>query len=226
MGARTQDCKQLPKLLHHLLLTQLKDVSDSQYNSFRRNVPYLILLLVFHPLLRRVYETLRPIPNKSANNGKGQASSSAFVSVADADQRLEQRASFDYGFALIFIVALHGFSAAKVMLILYINFCIATRLPRKYVPAATWIYNVGTLFANELAQGYHFGPIAAMLGAASTGSNGERIGNWGTWMDGHGGIMPRWEVLFNITVLRLVSFNLDYYWSLDRRASSPTEVCQ
>jgi hypothetical protein len=48
--------------------------------------------------------------------------------------------------------------------------------------------------------------------------------NWGSWLDSHGGIMPRWEILFNITVLRLISFNLDYYWSLDRRAESPLEV--
>jgi len=31
-------------------------------------------------------------------------------------------------------------------------------------------------------------------------------------------------VLFNICVLRLISFNFDYYWSFDRRATSPIEV--
>jgi D-alanyl-lipoteichoic acid acyltransferase DltB (MBOAT superfamily) len=36
--------------------------------------------------------------------------------------------------------------------------------------------------------------------------------------------MSRWEILFNITILRLISFNLDYYWSLDRRSGSPIEV--
>ena len=48
--------------------------------------------------------------------------------------------------------------------------------------------------------------------------------NWGAWLDSYGGIMPRWEVLFNITVLRLISFNMDYYFSLDRRSGSPIEV--
>ncbi|KAI9854879.1 MAG: glycerol transporter, partial [Pleopsidium flavum] len=51
-------------------------------------------------------------------------------------------------------------------------------------------------------------------------------GNWGTWLDAYGGLIPRWEILFNITVLRLVSFNLDYYWSLDRRGGSPIEKKQ
>lgn len=37
--------------------------------------------------------------------------------------------------------------------------------------------------------------------------------------------MPRWEVLFKITILRLISFNMDHYWSLDRsRSGSPVEV--
>jgi protein-cysteine N-palmitoyltransferase HHAT len=25
--------------------------------------------------------------------------------------------------------------------------------------------------------------------------------------------MHRWQILFNITTLRMISFNLDYYWS-------------
>ena len=34
------------------------------------------------------------------------------------------------------------------------------------------------------------------------------------------GIYPRWYVSFNITMLRLVSFNMDYYWA-HRRAGLP-----
>lgn len=49
----------------------------------------------------------------------------------------------------------------------------------------------------------------------------------GEWMDGFGGLMGRWEILFNIIVLRLVSFSLDYYWSLDGRnmVGGVVEVC-
>jgi hypothetical protein len=123
-------------------------------------------------------------------------------------------------------VALHGFSAFKILLILYINFCIATRLPRKYVPAATWIFNISTLFANELAEGYKFEKIAAYLlpldGVTLQETNVAH--NWGIWLDSYGGIMSRWEILFNLTVLRLISFNMDYYFSLDRRSGSPEEV--
>lgn len=36
--------------------------------------------------------------------------------------------------------------------------------------------------------------------------------------------MSRWEVLFNITILRLISFNLDYHWSLKDGVVDPVEV--
>jgi protein-cysteine N-palmitoyltransferase HHAT len=139
---------------------------------------------------------------------------------------MNQRSSFDYGFALIFLGALHGFSALKVIIILYLNFSIATRLPRQYVPAATWIFNIGTLFANELCDGYKFSKIVEFISSAGPGSveKGPELQNWGTWLDSYSGIMSRWEILFNITVLRLISYNMDYYWSLNRRSGSPLEV--
>lgn len=186
------------------------------------------LLVLFHPLLRRLYETLHPISTTTVqNHNKSNGHAQRHKSVADSDARMNQRASFDFGFALLFLGALHGFSALKVVLLLYLNFSLATRLPRRYVPAATWIFNIGTLFANELCKGYKFASIAQFLSPVGVGElKGDSVlHTWGTWLDSYGGIMSRWEILFNITVLRLISFNLDYYWSLDRRAGSPLEVC-
>lgn len=187
-------------------------------------MPYLAVLLVLHPLLRLIYESLRPLSSRSVSpkpNG-----SSTYISLADGEARLERRASFDFGWAFLFLVALHGFSAFKILIILYTNFCIATRLPRRYVPAATWIFNISTLFANELADGYKFAKIAAYLspldGAATQDTN--LAHSWGAWLDSYGGIMSRWEILFNLTVLRLISFNMDYYFSLNMRGGSPIEV--
>lgn len=168
------------------------------------------------------------MPTSGRPDGRANSKTqTTFTSAADADARLNQRASFDFGFALIFLAALHGFSALKVVFILYLNYCIATRLPRKYVPVATWVFNIGTLFANELCDGYKFAKIAAFISSARHDKveKGVVVHNWGNWLDNHGGIMSRWEILFNITVLRLISFNLDYYWSLNRRAGSPIEVC-
>jgi hypothetical protein len=137
--------------------------------------------------------------------------------------RQEQRLSFDFYFALIFIAALHGFSALKVLLILYINFKLVKTVSPQYRTAVTWLFNISILFANEFGRGYSYASIAMFLspplGAEKTGST------WGYWMDDRGGLISRWEVLFNITVLRLISFNLDYAWSLQKRGGNAIEVC-
>ncbi|KAI4870226.1 MBOAT-domain-containing protein [Hypoxylon rubiginosum] len=195
------------------------DASDSQYNTFRSNIPYMAALLVLHPLLRRLYNAV-VYPVKATGQGSR-------PTPEEADQRLNQRATFDFGFALVYLVALHGISAFKILLILYTNYQVATALPRKYVPAASWVFNIGILFANELCRGYKFGEMAALIAGPTVQNSvldsGSTLVSWGRWLDSYGGLMGRWEILFNITVLRLMSFNLDYYWSLDRRSYSPVE---
>lgn len=193
------------------------DNSDGQYASFRDNIPYLTLLLILHPLARRGYEALMGAPSTTQANGPTRTNSPN----PSADQRLRSRLTFDLYFSLIFISALHGFSVLKILFILYINFSIATAMPRDAIPAATWIFNIGILFANEFTRGYSYVSVAEALvpfyGGAAT---------WGKFLDSWGGIIPRWEVSFNITVLRLISFNMDHYWALDRsRSASPLEVC-
>ncbi|KAK4960331.1 glycerol transporter [Elasticomyces elasticus] len=188
------------------------DNSDAQYRGFRDNVPYMAIVLILHPLLRRLYERL-------ASGGADQQSEKAA-----ADIRLQRRITFDLTFATIFITALHGVSALKIVLILWLNYQIATALPKQYVAAATWTFNIALLFANELAGGYRFADVAALiLPPQTTDAGAKRDSGVGEWIDSYGGLIPRWEVLFNITVLRLIAFNMDYLWSLDRRASSPIE---
>lgn len=179
------------------------DNSDAQYQTFRGNFPVLTGLLIFHPLLRKGFESLY---NPSARGTRGSS-------------RLDQRATFDFAFAIIFIVILHGISSFKIIAILAINYQIATKLPRHYVPAATWIFNVGTLFANELTMGYRLQVLANWVGPPWG-----PLAHWGYWLDNWGGIMKRWDILFNITILRLISFNLDYYWSIDKRHVNTLEV--
>ena len=107
-------------------------------------------------------------------------------------------------FGLLFLVALHGISTIKILLIIGVNFII-TRCFRGSVlsPVATWIFNVAVLFVNELYQGYHLGSFRAELAE----------------LDAFGGLLPRWEILFNITTLRLISYNMDYHWANQSLAS-------
>lgn len=195
-------------------------MSDAQYHTFRANLPFMALLLAFHPLLRRVWNAVYPVPQE--------ARAARANTPEAAEGRLRQRTSFDYAFALLYLVVLHGFSAAKILFILAINYKLATGLPRKYIPAATWLFNISILFANELCEGYRFRDLALLVSgtpAKDLVTDTPALVRLGEWLDSYGGLMSRWEILFNITVLRLISFNLDYYWSLDRRSSSPLEVC-
>ena len=202
------------------------DNSDQQYRGFRDNIPYMTLLLVVHPLLRRTYEAFWSSKHdlKQANGTKHREDT---VVTQTANARMESRIRFDVAFATVFLPALHGISALKVFLIIYVNYQIATRLPKQYVSITTWTFNVGILFANELCRGYPLANVAAFLLPQQTTSANEKSGvqgNWGTRLDSYGGLIPRWEVLFNITVLRMIAFNFDYLWASNRGSSSPIEV--
>ena len=207
------------------------DNSDQQYATFRDNVPYLFIVMTVHPLLRRlfdsIYNTASTPSSRSLPNGNDSPAGSSTQSIM-AEGRLKRRISFDVGFSVLFLLALHGFSALKVLLILYINYTLATRLRKEYVTVATWVFNIGILFANELGKGYPYSDMANVIlpWSASPEILAEKgpKGNWGTVLDSYGGLTPRWEILFNVTVLRLISFNLDYIWSLNRGTGSPVEV--
>lgn len=192
------------------------DNSDAQYANFRDNLPYLIILLVLHPLFRKMYSMFWRIDNYKSLYGSNTGVSQ---DPAIADARLQHRTVFDCGFGIIFLVALHGVSAAKVLLIFYTNFKIATWLPRAYVPVATWVFNLGVLFANEFYRGYPFAVVAQILLPDFKAAQ-----DFGAKIDSYSGLISRWEVLFKISILRLISFNLDYYWAQAEDRSNIPEV--
>lgn len=215
-------------LLNWNSLNPVKDDSDAQYSGFRQNIPYLFIVVLLHPLLRNAYDYLwlsNAYTNVRSSAGFGGQLTHGLTASAAADARLEQRISFDIPFAVVFLAALHGFSIFKIVAILYLNYTIAKKLSREYVPAATWIFNVGILFANEFSRGYSYGSILSVfLPTLLASEKQEPTTNFGHTLDGYGGLMSRWEVLFKFTILRQISFNLDYYWSLNSRAGSPLEV--
>jgi hypothetical protein len=144
--------------------------------------------------------------------------------LAAVEARKESRIRFDLGSSILFLLALHGISAFKVFLILYLNYQIATALPRQHVPVATWVFNIAILFANESCRGYPLASVARLILPPETTVTGQQQLGWGGWLDSYGGLIPRWEVLFNICVLRLISFNFDYCWSFDQSVNSAVEV--
>ncbi|KAF8941313.1 MBOAT, membrane-bound O-acyltransferase family-domain-containing protein [Dissophora ornata] len=109
------------------------------------------------------------------------------------------RAYFFLAFSAIYLYFMHGNSILKIGAIVSINYAIAKiGGSSRWMPAMTWIFNLSILFMNETYRGYTFAALHESL----------------AWLDVNRGMNTRWDVNFNFTMLRLVSFNLDYYWSL------------
>ncbi|KZV78840.1 hypothetical protein EXIGLDRAFT_822454 [Exidia glandulosa HHB12029] len=105
-------------------------------------------------------------------------------------------------FLVLFIqLGLHGSSAVKVFLILLGNYIVGRSLHTICaLPMATWAFNLAILFASELNDGYRFAALHPSLAP----------------LDALKGAYPRWHVTSNFTMLRLVSFNMDWYWAAHR----------
>ncbi|GAA5958460.1 hypothetical protein JCM8115_002473 [Rhodotorula mucilaginosa] len=206
------------------------DVSDHQYYLFRSNLPLLVALMLFHVALSRSYRFLsrRLSPTLNPLNPR-------VYSPSDAR---DARARFSATFSLILLAALHGTSLPKILVILYLNYRIA-RLGiinnssndqyglssssrrrsknkssgggwswrREWTPYATWGFNIAVLFANSLAEGYYYSSISSRL----------------AFLDEYKGLLPRWQINWNISMLRLVSFNMEWYWAWSAASSAGPE---
>lgn len=118
-------------------------------------------------------------------------------------------------FSALFLIGLHGASFIKILIILSINYMIAKVFRgSRWGPTLTWVFNGLVLFANERYAGYRFGDVLPALGFLVSSDS---YWIWVLWalfvQDSYRGFYPRWHISFNITMLRLVSFNMDYYWS-------------
>lgn len=178
------------------------DNSDQQYSNFRDNIPILAGVLTGHFLLRRGFNALfsKLFPTPPHN------------SSYRPSHNINRRKYFDILFAVIFLTALHSLSIIKILVILTANWLISFFHPSSiFVPILTWGFNIGVLFANEYFEGYHFRLILPWLIAGEGAGVGYAMDHFLS-----GGLLPRWEISFNITVLRLISYNMDHYWAAKR----------
>ncbi|KAG2734908.1 hypothetical protein G9P44_001122 [Scheffersomyces stipitis] len=105
--------------------------------------------------------------------------------------RLSKRTYFDFGFGLLFLFGAHGTNVLRILIHLGINYAIGRFVPSpKAAIWIVWIYGISTLFINDRYRTLPFGVDA--------------IDN------GFKGIIERWDVFFNFTLLRMLSYNLDY----------------
>ncbi|THV05151.1 MBOAT-domain-containing protein [Dendrothele bispora CBS 962.96] len=164
------------------------DNSDSQYRSFRNNIPILALVAGLFITLKFAWSRLYSLTNgHSSQNDR-------FHLI-----------SFNVFFSILFLFGLHGASVIKVIVILLLNYYIAkTCRSSKLAPILTWLFNIGILFLNDRYNGYRFSDLTPSL----------------AMLDSIEGFYPRWYINFNITMLRLISFNMDYYWACRKAGSA------
>ncbi|KAL1407523.1 glycerol transporter [Vanrija albida] len=121
------------------------------------------------------------------------------------------RARFIAAFAVVMLMVLHGIGVLKVLAILVANYYAAKATKpaaiERFWPAVVVVANMAILFANWKFDGYHFGALHSALGD----------------LDALTGILPRWHIGFNITMLRIVSFAVDYHWRAAPPTSPPTD---
>lgn len=177
------------------LFGRLRDDADFQYRSFRDYVPALAAIMGLYLVLSKAASLL---PGLSGTVCR------PLNSPGLADPRSEprrNRRAFLCIFTAIFILVLHGANAVKLLGVMLCNFLLARALAgRKWVaPAVIWSFNIGVLAAVHWNNGFQW----------------HTIGNAGqlAWLDKYNGLLPRWQINFNITMLRLLSFGLDFHWA-------------
>ena len=101
-----------------------------------------------------------------------------------------------------------------MLFIVSINYLISVLGARGYVRVATaltWIFGCSVLLLNERYNGYrwqHVLGVGGIDGAAWDSS----LGVLSVWLDNNRGLFP-WHNLFNLVVLRMISFNMDRTWA-------------
>ncbi|ODV61416.1 O-acyltransferase [Ascoidea rubescens DSM 1968] len=161
------------------------DNSDSQYRFFRDNFWLLSILAVSHLCLRIVFQF--------------------FIST--------RRNLYDLVFGSLVMIALYGCNFLKIFVHLLINYFIgrlfiyldnkndsnkifnSTFTYKSVGILILWIYGISTLFVNDKFRSVRFGSMLSFLSP----------------LDSFKGIIERWDVFFNFVLLKMLSFNLDYY---------------
>lgn len=113
-----------------------------------------------------------------------------------------KRTWFDITFGLIYLFALHGVNVLKIAFHLVVMYSFAKRVEDpKTAKTLLWVYGIGTLFVNDR---YWDAPFhIAFLD------------------NGFKGIIKRWDVFYNFTLLRMLSFGLDF---LEKKSLSPLDL--
>ena len=111
---------------------------------------------------------------------------------------------FDFVFGLIFLFAAHGVNSLRILIHMCVMFALVHIFKKNRTSATviTWIYGLSSLFLNDKYRSVPFASFCSFLAPLDTSFKG---------------IIPRWDVFFNFTLLRILSYNLDYLERLNNQ---------
>ncbi|WFD32548.1 glycerol transporter [Malassezia sp. CBS 17886] len=187
----------------HLVLGWMgrpRDNSDIQYRIFREHVPMIGALVA-------AYGTLSVAVRGAARR----------AGLSD-DARVRVRTAFLLVTGVVFVAAVHGTNALKLVALAGVNYALATaaapRLPPRTAAGLVWAFNFGALVAVFWLDGVPYARISPAL----------------AWLDAYPGLLPRWYINYNFTTLRHISFAMDTLWAtagyspVRHHADTSTEV--
>ncbi|KAI8321171.1 MBOAT-domain-containing protein [Martensiomyces pterosporus] len=178
---------------------RMVDLSDGQWDTFRSHLPAFAGAMLAYVGLNRLFRAV--VVRRSCD---------AFLRSPASVRGALPTLWFPLVFATVFVVVLFGTSTVFIFALTGGNYLLAKRCGgKRWAPLAIWVYNMAMLFSNEHYKGYKFARIAGSL----------------AWLDEWHGILRRWDITFNITMLRMVSFGMDYHWRAKQDAeASPQQI--
>lgn len=143
------------RLCSHSLLIFMQDNTDRQFRTFRNGLPSLLGLAGAYLTASYIYpfylsRKTRSIPVESP--------------TTPTLSRAYERIPFLLVSSLVILFILHGVSAFKILILLYLNYSVhAWSGNSKYTPYIIWIFNIAMLFSNEIFHGYQLGSLLPEL---------------------------------------------------------------
>lgn len=104
---------------------------------------------------------------------------------------------FDALLGAVVLFGAHGVNSLRILAHITIMYSIAHLFKKwkKFAVVLTWVYGVSTLFINDNFRAYPFGLVWSVLSPLDSMNRG---------------IIERWDVFFNFSLLRMISYNLDF----------------
>lgn len=112
----------------------------------------------------------------------------AYLALSYIIKRQNADITLKCALGLLFVFVLHGFNVVKIMVIVGVNYAITKRARELRRPLYLWLWALGVLFVTEWFE-FPFFPKDLFLG-----------------------FYKRWNIVFKITVLRMISYGMDYHW--------------